>query len=254
MFPVTLIRHKNPELFFAVVAPVGADVEVVCDGLERVLERFDYALHSIRVIEELRGVDGYLTKEPEFYDQQLEYRMNEGDRFRQEMGRNDALALLGLQNIRRFRQQKDPNSDTIPRQAYLFRSLKRPEEVDALRRIYGSNFIVIGVHSGRDSRIENLSDRIAHSHFSAQRDEFRDKAEALIIRDESDETKDYGQRLRKAFPLADFFLDSSNHRTVENEIERFLNLLFGKPVVTPNRDELGMAHAYIAALQSAEAK
>lgn len=274
MFPVTLIRHGDPELFFAIVAPVGADVETVCNGLEQVLNRFGYNLHTIRVIEELKRIDGYLENESEFFDRKLENRMNEGDRFRIETRRDEALALLGLENIRRFRKKKNAelliarNADSVSvrglrdkknlesspilRQAYLFRSLKRPEEVNSLRRVYGSNLVVIGIHSSRDCRIENLSERIGHSHYSAQRDHYRDKAEALIIRDESDETKEHGQQLRKAFPLADFFLDSSNAQAVEIEIERFLNLLFGKPVLTPTKDELGMAHAYIAGLRSAE--
>jgi deoxycytidylate deaminase len=252
MFPVTLIRHLNPELFFALVAPVGADVETVCSGLDRVLGRFAYGLHTIRVIEELKRIDGYLENESEFFDKKLENRMNEGDRFRKETGRDEALAFLALDNVRRFRQKNDSESKPIPRQAYLFRSLKRPEEVNALRRIYGSNLLVMGIHAARDSRIENLSERIAHSHFSAQRDHYRDRAESLIIRDESDETQEHGQQLRKAFPMADFFLDSSNSQAIEAQIERFLNLLFGKPVVTPTKDELGMAHAYIAALRSAE--
>jgi deoxycytidylate deaminase len=247
MFPVNLIRHLNPELFFAIVAPVGADVDTVCGELERVLSRFGYALHTVRVIEELKGIEGYLEEESEFYEKKLEHRMDQGDRFRSETGRDDALALLALQNIRHFREKNNTE-----RQAYLFRSLKRPEEVNALRRIYGSNLVVLGVHSGRDTRIENLSEMIGRSHYSAQRDRYRDKAEALIIRDESDETKQHGQQLRKAFPLADFFLDSSNAQSIELEIERFLNLLFGKPVLTPTKDELGMAHAYIAALRSAE--
>jgi deoxycytidylate deaminase len=252
MFPVDLIRHENPELFFAIVAPVGADVETVCGGLEQVLGRFAYNLHTIRVIEELKRINGYLEDESDFFDEQLENRMDEGDKFRKTTGRDDALALLALNNVRRFRKKSNSESVPVPRQAYLFRSLKRPEEVVALRRVYGSNLVVIGVHAGRDNRIENLSERIATSHFSAQRDQFRDKAESLIIRDESDETKEHGQRLRKAFPLADFFLDSSNVQAIEVEIERFLNLLFGKPVVTPTRDEFGMAHAYLAALRSAE--
>ncbi len=252
MFPVNLIRHKKPELFFAVVGPVGADNDSVCDGLARVLNRFGYGLHTVRVIEQLKKVKGYLKSESEFFDKKLENRMNEGDRFRKETGRDDALAFLALDNVRRFRKKKHSESVTIPRQGYLFRSLKRPEEVIALRRIYGSNLVVIGINSPRDNRIENLAEQIARSHYSAQRDRYRDKAESLIIRDESDETREHGQQLRKAFALADFFLDSSNVQTIEVEIERFLNLLFGKPVVTPTRDELGMAHAYIAALRSAE--
>jgi hypothetical protein len=93
MFPVNLIRHSDPELFFAIAAPVGADVETVCSGLERVLNGFEYSLHTIRVIEELKRIDGYLENESDFFDKQLENRMNEGDRFRKETRRDDAVVL-----------------------------------------------------------------------------------------------------------------------------------------------------------------
>jgi len=69
--------------------------------------------------------------------------MNAGDKFRKETDRDNALALLALDNVRRFRKKQDSDSARIPRQAYLFRSLKRPEEVSALRRVYGSNLVVI---------------------------------------------------------------------------------------------------------------
>ena len=249
MYPVDLIRHKNPELFFAIVAPVGADVERVCDGLAEVLNRFQYKLEIIRVIEQLRNIEGYLTEEPIHLDKQIEFKMNEGDRFRSETKNDAALALLALNAVRGFRERQNSRES---RQAYLFRSLKRPEEITALRRIYGSNLIVIGAHSGREKRVENLAERIANSRYLAQRDHYRDKAEELVIRDESDESKKHGQRLRQAFPLADFFLDSSNHQAIGGEIERFLNLLFGKPVVTPRIDELAMAHAHTAAMRSSE--
>lgn len=247
MFPISLIRHKNPELFFAIVAPVGANVERVCDGLEQVLRRFDYALETIRVIEQLRQFEGFLDHESGNFDERLENRMNKGDDFRELAERDDALAFLAVASILKYRGHKP-----VERQAYLFRSLKRPEEVTALRRIYGSNLILIGVHSAREQRVENLADRIAKSRFSAQRDHFRDKAETLILRDESDEQKEHGQRLRKAFAMGDFFLDSSDPQVILRDLDRFLDLLFGKPVVTPSPDELGMAYAYSAAMRSAE--
>lgn len=247
MFPISLIRHKDPELFFAIVAPVGANVERVCDGLEEALKRFNYKLKTIRVIEQLRQFDGFLDHESGNFDERLENRMNKGDDFRDLAERDDALAFLAVASLVRDRADKP-----IQRQGYLFRSLKRPEEVTALRRIYASNLIVIGVHSAREQRVENLAERIAQSRFSAQRDHFRDKAEALILRDESDEEKEHGQRLRKAFAMADFFLDSSDPQTILHDLDRFLNLLFGKPVVTPTPDELGMAYAYTAAMRSAE--
>ena len=252
MFPISLIRHKDPELFFAIVAPVGADVERVCEGLTEVLKYFNYRLEQIRVIEQLKQFAGYLENEPAAEDERIEKRMDEGDTFRSDAERDDALAILSLLPIRVYREKHDARDKPVPRQAYLFRSLKRPEEVTALQRIYGSNLIVIGVHSGREKRVENLADRIASSRFSAQRDHFRDKAEKLVLRDESDESKEHGQRLRKAFAMADFFLDSSDPQSVRRDLERFLNLLFLKPVVTPNKDEVGMAHAYMAAMRSAE--
>jgi cytidine deaminase len=251
MFPISLIRHESPELFFAIVAPVGANVEGVRDGLAEALKGFKYKLEPIRVIEQLKQFDTYLTNEAEFEYEKIKHRMDEGDRFRTEMERDDALALLALSAVIKFRA-KHPEAKTIPRQAYLFRSLKRPEEVTALRRIYGSNLILIGIHCARERRVDNLAERLAASHFSAQHDQFRDKAEELILRDESDERESHGQRLRSAFAMADFFLDSSDPQAIRRDLERFLNLLFGKPVVTPTPDEMGMAHAHTAAMRSAE--
>jgi len=253
MFPINLIRHKDPELFFAIVAPVGADVDKVSTGLEEALKAFKYKVEPIRVIEQLRKIDGYLKKESAFEYDRLKNRMNEGDRFREELERDDALALLSLSAVIKFRAKNSTGGTrTVPRQVYLFRSLKRPEEVTALRRIYGSNLIVIGVHSAREQRVDNLAEKFAKSRFEAQHDKFRDKAEELVLRDESDEKKSHGQRLRTAFAMADFFLDSSDPILIKRDLERFLNLLFGKPVVTPTPDELAMAYAYVAAMRSAE--
>jgi deoxycytidylate deaminase len=252
VYPISLIRHKDCELFFAIVAPVGTDVERVCEGLEEVLRHFDYKLETIRVIEQLKEVGDYLKNESSFLDEQIERRMDDGDKFRSDLDRDDALAILALHRTHLFRERDGNLGQALPRQAYLYRSLKRPEEITSLRRIYGSNLIVLGVHSSREKRVENLAQRIANSRYSAQSDKFRDKAEKLIIRDESDESKEHGQRLRQAFPLADFFLDASNLQAIEGELKRFLSLLFGKPVVTPTSDEFGMAHAYIAAMRSSE--
>ena len=81
---------------------------------------------------------------------------------------------------------------------------------------------------------------------------FRDKAEELVIRDESDETRKHGQRLRQAFGMSDVFLDAGDAKRLSHDLDRFLDLLFGKPVITPTKDEVGMAHAYLAAMRSSE--
>jgi deoxycytidylate deaminase len=263
MFPLALIRHENPELFFAVVAPVGADLDKVCEHLSGALQKFDYRLEQIRVISLLKKFESprFLQNEPANEYEKVKGRMDAGDEFRNLVQRDDALALLALYNVWESRQKFHSDSDMEPvkaaltpvyRQAFLFRSLKRPEEVTALRRIYGSNLITIGVHCAREQRVQNLSERIARSIYRTQAEKYRDKAEELVLRDEADETKAHGQRLRSAFSMADVFLDASDAKVLTEDIERFLNLLFGKPVITPTKAEVGMAHAHVAAVKSAE--
>src|SRR5678815_5953190 len=96
MFPIELIRHQDPELFFAIVGPVGANVDGVCDGLAEALKGFDYRVEPIREIEQLKQFDTYLTNDPESEYERSKYRMDEGDKFRKDVGRDDALALLSL--------------------------------------------------------------------------------------------------------------------------------------------------------------
>ena len=252
MYPIDLIRHESPELFIALVAPVGADTGKVCEFLAETLARFDYRLETIKVIEQLKRFSGYLEKEPTNEFQKINGRMDAGDDFREKAKRNDALALLALSHIREFRKQAGGEDKPLSRQAYLFRSLKRPEEVKALRRIYGSNLIVIAAHSSREQRIVNLAHRIAQSEYSAQSDRYRAFAEKLVLRDEYDETKRFGQKLRDAFALGDVFVNAEDPQDLQYHMNRFFDLLFGRPVITPTRDEAGMAHAYLAAMRSAE--
>lgn len=252
MFPIDLVRHDNVELFLGIVAPAGADADLVCESIQEALKRFNYTVEIIRVVEQLKQFTGYLDSEPEKEFEKIKGRMDAGDQFREDLNRNDALALLSLLEIQRFRRNAGDLEKPVPRKAYLFRSLKRPEEVTALRRIYGSNFIAIAVHSEREQRIENLAKRIAKSEYSAQSMNYRDKAEKLVMRDEADDTKPFGQKLRQAFAMSDVFLDAGNPQRLNQHLNRFLDLLFGKPVITPTRDETGMAHAYIAAMRSSE--
>src|SRR5579862_4784510 len=108
MFPIELIRHKSPELFIALVAPVGADTEKVCEFLEESLARFAYQLETIRVVEQLKKFAGYLENESANEYEKIKGRMNDGDRFRASVKRNDALALLALSHIREFRKRANP--------------------------------------------------------------------------------------------------------------------------------------------------
>jgi deoxycytidylate deaminase len=131
-------------------------------------------------------------------------------------------------------------------------SLKRPEEVKALRRIYGRAFHLIAAFASRDIRVTTFAARISESRHDFDQDKYRKVAEALIKRDEMDVTKQFGQDVRDTFPISDVFIDATRRSSVANEIGRFIDLIFGKPFETPTPDELGMYFALAAALRSAD--
>jgi cytidine deaminase len=68
-----------------------------------------------------------------------------------------------------------------------------------------------------------------------------DEAGRLISRDQGDAEPDYGQQTRDTFQMADVFIlqDSSK---MQDQLDRFLRLVFGDPLVTPTRDEHAMFH------------
>ncbi len=63
---------------------------------------------------------------------------------------------------------------------------------------------------------------------------------------------EFGQDVRDVFPLADFFLRSSDRADMQAELKRFVELLFNHPFHTPTRDEYGLYIARAVALRSAD--
>ena len=123
--------------------------------------------------------------------------MDAGDEFRNLIGSNDALAVLGMGNIRHLRNKITSDQDK-PRQrcAYLLRSLKHPEEVECLRQIYGRGFILVAAYSPREERVQHLASKIAESLYGATAEQCRPDAEKLVNRDQEDPAAPHGQNVR----------------------------------------------------------
>lgn len=164
----------------------------------------------------------------------------------------DFIAQLALSAIRQVRSERSglankPSSGT----AYILRSLKTPDEIEFLRNLYGKAFNVISVYASHEQRVKALSKRIAKSNYRGSADKLRHTAEELISID-GEEGKVLGQRVKDAFPLADFFVEISERSAVREKIQRFTNLLFGHPYLTPTRDEYAMFLAKASALRSSD--
>ncbi|HEX4418553.1 MAG TPA: anti-phage dCTP deaminase [Kofleriaceae bacterium] len=233
--------HARHSLVFGVVAATGTHVDAFLDELARLLAKHAYEPVPIRLTDLLleHAVEPGLTWTDE--GDRIQKLMDAGDLFRGQARRGDAMALLaalGIQEQRRDRSSARPS-------AYLIRQLKRPEEISTLRQIYGDRLFVISLYSTYADRLRHLTET---------REIDPDAAKRLMKRDEEDERKPLGQRTRDTFELGDVFIrvDGPADPSAKQEAERFLDLIFGNPALSPRVHEHAMYLAYAASLRSAD--
>ena len=243
----------EPELFFGIVGPMGLGGSVISSALEKGLLAVKYESEVVHVIELLHNFKRWQEMPETPAEERYWKHIEAGNELCDLMGRGDALAILTLGEIRKRRKQKTGDSLVpAPRCAYILRSLKRPDEVETLRSIYGPVFFLIAAYLPRNKRVDNLEKTLNKSRGTAQSGVLRAEAEELVATDEEERDKRYGQDVRKIFSQADVFVDASDTRKLEEQLQRFIKILFGDPAFTPTKDEYAMAHARIAALRSAD--
>ena len=247
---------EGPELVIGLVGAIGTDLAAVSESLQRHLNGVGYSSSEIRVSALLHDIEQYaelgaIQDKEEYYDR----HMTAGNALCQQLERSDAMALLAVLQLRTYREERNEAdgseaAEPLRRHAFIINSLKRKDEITALRRVYGDGFILLGAYAARDRRLETLTGRIARSQ-NKEANECRHIAERLIARDEAERTT-FGQDVSHTFFRADAFIDATERSHVDDAIRRFIEVLYGHPFATPTRDELGMQHAFSAALRSAD--
>jgi deoxycytidylate deaminase len=235
-----LITHPEPELVFAVASPVGTDLDQFERLFKDLVALFGYTtmVHRLSAVVERLHIEhvGIVVEKTSEYNR-INSLMTAGNTLRRLSGRGDVLALYAMTEIKKLRKVVDKKPEPIPKVVHLLRSLKHPDEVEALRRIYGAGFFLIGLHGTEKQRLTYLTTRKGITPGDAQ---------FLINRDRSEADK-LGQQTRDTFTLSDVFVQSDNE---EEQLRRFLDLVFGCPYVTPELDEQAMFLAYGASLRS----
>jgi hypothetical protein len=130
------------ELVLALVYGAGAEAEPFQTLLGDSLQRYGYELRAIHLSDYLAPAFGDTEFKKERPDS-TRVLQDMGDRIRARTNTKEILALLGVYLLV-SKRQRDGNDDR--RVAWLLRSLKRPEEVQALRRLYGPRFILFALH------------------------------------------------------------------------------------------------------------
>lgn len=245
----------SSELIFALVGPVASGVSTVASILRRKLGA-DYKYDVPEVIKvsdfikQLAGKVSPTISESTLADRITSYQ-EVGTALRGALG-GAVLAKLAIKRISEIRHadgyrkvQTDQGEASVPvskRRIYIIDSLKNPEEIIQLREIYGNIFWLIGVSAAdyvRSSRLKILG--VEESRIFS------------ILNRDMGEKAEFGQKVRKAFSSADFFIrnDSENTDQLERSVDRFLEVVFGVGLNGPTSEESAMFHAATAASKSA---
>jgi deoxycytidylate deaminase len=223
----------NSEVVIGIVSAVGTDSSRVITPLADRLKLFGYDVETIRVSELL------VKRTPKSSSEYTRIRtlMEAGDKLRKMSGRNSILAAGVTSRIKSLR---DP---TRPKRAYLLNSLKHPEEVEMLRRIYGEAFFLVGIHADEKRRLKYLEEDKGLTALQATE----------LTKIDEDEDVPHGQRTRDTFHLSDFFINlGKNDDQVKHTVQRFLELIFGHPYRNPTFDEFAMFMAFCSSIRSGD--
>ncbi|WP_256357359.1 cytidine deaminase [Pseudomonas sp. PDM26] len=230
--------YSDSELIIGLVGTIGTDLPEVSKLISDRLKTFKYETRIIKISTDIIANIGDPSKSTHEFDRITSY-MEEGNRLRKESQDNSILALGAAAQINKTRGKQEP----LRRSAFIINSLKSPAEVQKLRKIYSDGFFLIGVHADHTRR---------HEFLTKDKSMTQEQASRLIERD-ADEREEYGQHTRDTYHLSDFFIDyNGNSDSLKKQIWRILDLLFGKPYITPTFDEYAMFMAFSASLRSAD--
>jgi hypothetical protein len=158
----------DDELIVGIVAALGINLEEVTAELRAVLSEFGYRSHDLHLTDAFKDFrwSPPLIETP--FDERVWSYMDAGDTLCRKWKRkdtsgtkiigNDAMAMLAVLQIGVAREDVTHNPDLpAARTAYVVRSLKRPEEVELLRAVYGRRFFLIGVATDEAARLRYLN-------------------------------------------------------------------------------------------------
>lgn len=239
MFYKEILSQKNDsEIFIAIVGAIGIDLDSIYRIVFQKLKAFDYTTQHVKVSTDVIGeiFDEELMFEHE--NERIEYFMDKGNDLREQFTGTISLGIAT--KISSLREKShEPNIRT----AYFINSLKHPDEVQLLRKIYTHGFFLISIYSDEDRRIKYLTET---RHIQP------DKARELVRRD-TDESVKHGQHTADTFHLSDFFVNiDGDSDKLQNDIWRIIDLIFGNPYITPTFDEYAMYMAFSSSLRSAD--
>ena len=235
--------NDRPEIVLGLVAPTGVDRTSIISAITDHMVKFGYKTEHCQLSSLLPKITEHgIPIIPKPFFNRVMSLMDAGDMLRKKLHRGDALVLYSIADT--IEDRKKTSGGVLPNTIRIIDSLKHPDEVRTLRKIYGPGFFLIGINASEERRRDYLVDHKSVSKTDATK---------LIDRDKSG-GEQLGQRMGDTFELADAYisLDEREHDAHSHQIWRILDLLFGDPFCTPTSDEHAMFLAYASSLRSAD--
>jgi deoxycytidylate deaminase len=227
-------NSHGEELVFALVGPLGTPLDRVDAAVRKSVERHGYTVSpTVRLSRLLEQSHDCSALRPEERRKRL---MELGTAERQRHG-NDWLAKTAVATIHAWRIDAE-GSAPAKRTVHIIHSLKHPDEVRLLRAVYGNAFFLLGASAPYRDRLDHLT-----------RQDYPQGEARRLIDDDSGRTGT-GQRTRDTFHLADVFVRVDT--TLQNDLDRFVDLVMSHPFLPPTREEHAMFLAYAASLRSSD--
>jgi deoxycytidylate deaminase len=215
-----------------------------------------YNVIPIKVTDVFQELQRYVVPDEELVASpphlRLERYIKYGNQLREYFEDDALLAGLTIASIVRERVKRPPEQVSRPeKNVFLLHQFKRREEIDLLRSIYGRVFFQISIYSRTGARVVHLARTFARAEGSGASDPFRPMAEQIIQVDQNEAANTHGQRVSAIFHTGDVILNAdASDNDLEEQICRFVDLLFGSNRISPTRDEYGMFMAKSAALRT----
>jgi deoxycytidylate deaminase len=252
---------NGPELVFGLVGPIGTDMDCVVDELKNSLRSVGYDPHLVHITALLPQ----MLKSSHIKAGSLSEKINLANQLRSETGDESILATIAFARIREIRGEINIarganviNSEIslsdvpAPNVAYIVRQLKRDEEVQLFRKVYGNCYIQVSVAVDESKQLEDVIRIVARQEPKLNASDREEKARGLIGTDRQELSNDFGQRMAEAYQSADFFVAGNTQADIGRSINRFIRALFGANNIGPTRDEYGAMLAKTASLRSVD--
>lgn len=237
------------EVFFALIAPIGVNLDKVESALASELKTVGYDSNPIRLTSIFDEFEhSYDTKTTDAYNR-YEKLIKAGDQLCKDTGRNDIFALYGIHSLAK-KFKRGPGHEIPSSIAHIFRQVKRFEEIQYLKEVFGRNIILLGCYSSKNDRINNLVQKLLMTSRGLNRDLLKAQALTIMSTDEDEKDNPNGQRVIDCYPHADYIVDCTDHTTLNKSIERMVKIYFGYPFISPTKDEYCSYFANAASYRS----